>query len=513
MVVAILSIHGVVAESFSNSTQTGYQLIVAATKGGKLQVTLNTVFYLSRPVENIPYDYYLEFASTEQRDREYRSHSMQYELRRVTSRALTTAAAVGPAPVPAVLLAQAAAEQFDYRASIQPLINQPIARWEPGRPTKYGRMVAFAIPVCLGDYVETFRVVGTTPDFFDKLRYGGGEGRAYRFASGRNFRTYSREHGYFEAVIGSVVARRLGLKVGDTFSPSHGASEADGGESHHHEFTVVGVLAPSGTPNDRAVFVNIEGFYLLDDHAKPLGEGDAFARPKRVSAASGRAHEEAEHHHGAHGHDHEKARPLPIEQREVTAVLVRATSGPVTLGLQNKIDEEDNAQAVLPILEIYRLFEVFVNPIEQLLLALTVMICIVSGISILVSIYNSMSERKREIAIMRALGAERTTIMAIILLESVMLALGGGLLGWLAGHTLNAVASGMVERMTGVQIGFWTFAPGIALLEFPWGGHNVVWKVSTEAIIIPGLIGLAVVVGIFPAWTAYQTDVARSLAD
>ncbi len=511
MVVAILAIHGVVAESFSNSTQTGYQLIVAATKGGKLQVTLNTVFYLSSPVENIPYDYYLEFVSSEQRDREF-DNSLQQEMHQFTWDSLRAAGRLSGWPLGWDEAEKIAAPTADYRELIRPLINQPIDLWRPGRETKYGRLVKFAIPVCLGDYLGPYRVVGTTPDFFDKLRYGSGRGKPYRFSSGRNFRVHSREHGYFEAVVGAVAARRQSLKVGDTFSPAHGAAEEDGGDAHHDHFTVVGILAPTGTPNDRAVFINMEGFFLLEDHAKPLGEEELMP----AAAAGGESADEHGHHqdhHDGHDHGHREPQRLPIEQREVTAVLVRSIDGAVTMGLQNKIDEEDPAQAVLPILEIFRLFEIFVNPIKRLLVVLTVMICVVSGISILVSIYNSMSERRREIAIMRALGAERTTVMAIILLESMLLALGGGLLGWVGGHALNWLASGLVEQMTGVQIGFFSFAPGPRLLVFPWGGENMILRVSSEAIIIPGLMLLAVVVGIFPAWTAYQTDVARALSD
>ena len=91
-----------------------------------------------------------------------------------------------------------------------------------------------------------------------------------------------------------------------------------------------------------------------------------------------------------------------------------------------------------PIREINSLFELFVGPMQMLLLALTVLIVVVAGIGILVSIYNSMSERRREIAVMRALGAGRETVMLIVLLESILLSLAGGLLGWVLGHLLIA---------------------------------------------------------------------------
>ena len=547
MVVCILSIHGIVAESFSNSTQTGYQLIVGATKGGKLQITLNTVFYLSSPVENIPFDYYLEFVSSEERDRQFQ-HSFQHAIHELSWEAIALAGS-SSGDLTAIGAASAlVGATADYRPCIQPLINQPIAERAPGKKTRYGEMCDFAIPVCLGDYLGPYRVIGTTPDFFEKLKYGKGGGKSYQFVKGRNFQEHSKEHGYFEAVIGAIAAKQLKLNVGDHFSPAHGASEEEGGDAHHHEFTIVGKLAPTGTPNDRAVFINMEGFFLLDDHAKPLGvqAGTMFAEDPEPDSEDHR-HDEHEHKHqdscenapqdehqdhsghaphdghedhsghshGSHSHDshaHEPQR-LPVEQREVTAVLVRAIQPSVALGLHNQIDEQDDAQAVLPMLEIFRLFMVFVNPIKQLLVVLTVMICVVSGISILVSIYNSMSDRRREIAIMRALGAERATVMTIILLESVLLALGGGIFGWLCGHGLNALASGFVEQMTGVAIGFLSFAPGPELLQFTVAGKEISLSVSTELLIIPGLMTLAVIVGLLPAWTAYQTDVARSLSE
>src|SRR5690606_29374142 len=124
---------------------------------------------------------------------------------------------------------------------------------------KYAGYTDVAVPVCLGDSYSTedgqrFRCVGTTPDMFDKLSYGAeddGTEKRYQFAAGRNF----KHENFFEAVLGSVAANRTGLKVGDRFRPTHGFSE-DG--EKHDEFEVVGILAPTGTANDRAMFVNME---------------------------------------------------------------------------------------------------------------------------------------------------------------------------------------------------------------------------------------------------------------
>jgi putative ABC transport system permease protein len=126
-------------------------------------------------------------------------------------------------------------------------------------------------------------------------------------------------------------------------------------------------------------------------------------------------------------------------------------------------------------------------------LVLTVLVVIVAGISILVSIYNSMTERSHDIAVMRALGASRKAVMAIILAESILLSLGGGLLGVLLGHGMVAAASPYVVERTGIALG---------LFEFDW----------QELVLIPGLVALASLVGFLPALAAYRTDVAKALA-
>jgi putative ABC transport system permease protein len=468
LVVAVLVIHATINDSFLNNSSLGYNVLVGA-KGGRLELVLNSVYYLARPVENIPYTFYQEFTDG-----------------------------------------------------------------------KYKPYVGKAIPLCLGDMYQDFRVVGTTPAFFNELDYGG---RKYKFAEGQNFEADD----YFGAVIGATVARNTGLQVGDPFNPTHGL----GPDAHVHDpFTVRGILAPTGTPNDRALFINMEGFYLMPEHAKPVaanaqpaaqpethpdhdpdhehadekhehaGEKHQHADDKHADVPQDAAgvhhdaraaehgkekehgeHAHDEHEHGEHGHhDHEHAHgPLPIEQREVTSILVLTASAPglppelVAPQLINAINEGSMAQAVTPIREMTNLFDLFVNPLRTVLLSLTVMIVIVSGIGILVSIYNSMAERQHEIAVMRALGAGRQTVMALVLLESILLSLAGGLAGWLVGHGLIALLSPWIAAQTGVALGFFQF-------------------VGYELVIIPGLIALAAVVGYLPALAAYRTDVAKALS-
>lgn len=436
LVVTVLVAYSVVDRFFRHSAQ-GYDMIIGATKGGRLQLVLNTVYHLSQPVENLPYEYYKEFLNDEH-----------------------------------------------HRG-------------------RFSSSVDVAVPLCLGDSYEQFRVVGTTPAMFEVWE----PYQKYEFAQGRNF---EHEH-FFEGVIGSIVAHSTGLKVGDTFQPTHGIESEDG---HKHDaFTVVGILKPTGTPNDRAIFINMEGFYLLRGHAKeevapglvPDGseadhdtdhEHEHHEPATRAGTTDAHRHDE----HGDHDHDHganeaehhHSHTPLPESQREVTAILVRTTGPIVAMELRRAINKGNEAQAVLPGVEINQLLESIVGNLRLLLLALAVLTVIVAGIGIMVSIYNSMSDRRRDIAVMRALGARRATVLNVILLESTLLSLGGGLGGWLLGHALIAAASPWVLAYTG----------------FAMGAVSFTWQ---ELVLLPALIVLATLVGYLPALDGYRTDVAKAL--
>ena len=217
------------------------------------------------------------------------------------------------------------------------------------------------------------------------------------------------------------------------------------------------------------------------------------------SRAQGKRAEEEEHEHELEREldrqlEHGEAKPLPEDQREVTSILVLCKNFG-EMRLMNDINKGKGriAQAVAPAREVTTLMDRIVGPIRIVLLVLTVLIIIVAGISILVSIYNSMSERSHDIAVMRALGASRGAVMAIVLVESILLSLGGGLLGMFLAHTMIGLISPYVEAQTGVSLGLFQFDP-------------------KEMMLIPALVVLASLVGFLPAVSAYRTDVAKALA-
>ena len=564
MVVAVLSIYGLVQNSFRSNSSFGYNIIVGA-RGGGTQLTMNSVYYLSRPVENIPYEYYLAFCDKETRQRELKN-SIAYQARESSADIAALA--------PNVTLAGGSFTDLFAQAVVEDAFElQQNQAMEIDRAGLYSRWTHVAVPLSLGDYYVdpkdpslAFRCVGTTPKFFTDIVLDVETEETLTFDQGRAFAECDPENGFFECVIGRTVARRTGLKLGDRIQATHGDPSNSSAHIHEQEYTIVGILDGSGTPNDRAVFLNLEGFFLMEDHAKPIGqdsvlqtttsadEDDVAAEiqddvtgsvaPADTEKTFRDPFDDDETFEGAmdsvkhlvpsensveatepESTDPTEAElelamdglntriPLPIEQREVSSILVRTlkkdTSGTLAMLLPNLINEGDlettlnwtpfrparsqkASQAVNPVAEVTRLFDVFVNPIRILLLFLTSMICVVSALSIIVGIYNSMNQRQGEIAVMRALGASRSKVMMIILCEAVLLAAVGGLIGWVSGHALNAALGPLIEARTGVEIGFFDFVPA-------------------EFLVIPVLVILAVIVGIYPARAAYKTDVAKSL--
>ncbi len=544
MVVAVLMIYGVVSAAFQSNSSLGYNLLLGA-RGGSLQLTLNSVFYLSRPIETIPYEYLLAFQGKERRSTELKN-SIAWRAMEQQQRTLHELVHRQNLPAGgglAALLGQAAAD-------MHPRLQQEFMDFDSRGV--FANRTDYAVPILMGDYYEiprpagsdglvgpadSFRVCATNTEFFSRLLLDIDTEEKFSCSAGRFFEHSDPECGFFGCVFGAVAARRSGLEPGSKIKITHGVPGEDAAHLHEQLFTVTGILAPTGTPHDRVVFVNMEGFYLIADHIKPVHDDSVLSANRGARpVTSGGLREIRE--------DELNRTPLPVEQRELTSILLSTTRddefGALTGYLKPLLEGGDlertlgwssfrpktaqtSVQAVNPIQEIAGLFAFYVDPARWLLLGLTILICVVSGLSILVGIYNSMSQRHHEIAVMRALGASRPRVMLIILGEAVLLAVAGGLMGWIAGHLLCWGMSPLLEAQTGMQTGFWLLAPGglpLGSLLGPLGGMfgNSQWaanllqfRVSPELLLIPGLVLLAIVVGIYPAVSAYRTDVARSL--
>ena len=409
LVVATLVTGGIVKQAFESGSGLGYNMIVGA-KGSPLQLVLNSVYLISKPIENISWDFYQQFL--------------------------------------------------------------PAAERPDGVDGTFAASTKTVVPICMGDYFRGFRVIGTNTAYFDRLTVG--DGRPFAFAAGRNFRNDE----FFGGVLGATVAAKLGLKPGDPFAPTHGADDG----KVHDPFMVTGILARTDTPVDRGVFVNMEGFYLQDGHAKPVEGAESDERKEEPPSEGGNT-----------------PTPLPFAQREVTALLLDTASLPglppelTAMGLRTAINEGRDGQAALPIAEIRQLLDLFVRPLELLLLLITALVVLVSAIGILVSMVGSSLERSRDVAIMRALGARRSHVLAVVLIEAVLLAVGGGLAGWLLGHLLVGAIAPLITTNAGVSASIFSAAPGAELL------------------LVPFLVVLAILAALLPALAAYRTDVAKWL--
>ena len=343
--------------------------------------------------------------------------------------------------------------------------------------------VKTAIPIAIADRVEGMQVIATTPSFFTELRYLDTEHYSFR-TGGRNMGA----DGDFEAVLGYTAAQKTGLKVGDRFKASNSVHVPSAHFPEPDMFTVVGILNPTGTPNDQAIFIHMEGFFVMNNHT-PESATERVLNPRR-------------------GDQRISAILVLLQDKDVPPIIgeddrgmqvvhiapeLTTVGGDIfTMSLGNRLVAELDVQVASPTYEIDRLFRTIVGQIQIVLVIFAVMVIIVAAIGMMVSIYNSMNERRQEIAIMRALGASRGTVMLIILLESILLSLGGGVIGMVIGHGLIAAVAPIIAGAVMVVVNPWHFQ-------------------AAELILIPGLILLASIVGYLPAVVAYRTDVAQSL--
>ena len=303
------------------------------------------------------------------------------------------------------------------------------------------RMVKKTIPLALGDSYKGFRIVGTNPDYV--AHYGG------KPAAGRLWEKP------METVIGAEVAQRQGLGVGATFVGAHGIADA-GSEHGDAPFQVVGVLAPSGTVLDRLVLTGIESVWLVHDEHRGT---DA----------------------NADGQD-----------KEITALLIEYATPLAAAMMPRYINQNSAMQAASPAYETARLFSVIGVGVD-VLRGFALVLILSAGLSLFIALYNALAERRYDLALMRTLGAGPAKLMALMLLEGVLLAGFGALLGLALGHGLTELLGHSLKAAQQVAVTGRTWVP-----EELW------------------LIGIALAVGIIasllPAWHAYRTDIAHTLA-
>ena len=335
-----------------------------------------------------------------------------------------------------------------------PIQNMPLKVYDL---LKNDKRVRLAIPYVFGDNYKNFRITGTVSELFSEFEYK--KGIRYKIDEGSFF---SND---FEAVIGKEVADKTGLKTGDTFSGSHGIESYEGASEHSEKkFKVTGILSRTFTPSDRMIFVSMNSVWELHNHENEITGNE----------------------------DHQI---IPDSMKTISAVLLKLKSPVFFDLLRRQINENKyegiNAQAVLPLFEIKQLFDIIGN-INSVILVIAYLVIFTAAVSILVSIYNSMNERMREIAIMRSLGAGRFLIMKIIIFEGMFLSAAGAILGSISGHIAVFLLEEKISELSGIKISGSVFS-------------------MFEVYLITGTVILGIIVSIIPGVKAYRTDVAKNL--
>jgi len=341
-----------------------------------------------------------------------------------------------------------------YHADVPPG-NVPLAAVEAlaRRP-----LVRQVIPLALGDSFRGFRIVGTEPAFV--AHYGAS------LAQGRGWTAP------MEAVLGSEVARASGLAVGASFAGAHGLAEG-GGDHAEVRYRVVGVLAPAGRVIDRLVLTGIDSVWEVHEHHR--GEADPG------------------HDASAAGQPPSAGAPTPPPHREVTLALVKYTSPVAAASLPRAINAETELQAASPAYESARLLTVF-GVGTDVVRGFALLLIGASAFGLFVALAQALDDRRYDLAIMRALGAPRRTIVGVLLIESVLLAATGLVVGLVLAHGLAA------------SVGVWL--PAAA----PLAAGARVWQSEEWAVVALALLA-GIIAALVPAWRAYRLDAAATLAE
>jgi len=362
-------------------------------------------------------------------------------------------------------------------------------------------LISTAVPLSLGDSYRGYRIVGTTHAFLSLYNVGLEEGQLWE----RNF----------EVTIGNKVARNLKLQIGDTFKSSHGFEEdIDAGHVDHLSFKVVGILEASGTVADQLILTTNQSYWLVHGEQVQHETADTALISSEVETqdADHKAHghsEVVEHEHAdqedGHGEHHHTEIPddsglVPHDLLEedpaldITSLLLKFKARNFqALNMQRNINDNTDMQAATPAIEINRLYNLMGTG-ERILRMLAWAITIVSGLSVFISLFSSLRDRRYELALMRVMGAGRGKLFTLIVLEGLLLAGIGCMFGILLSHVAMEVLGGAMEESYGYRFTGWRF-----LREEGW--------------IIAGALVIGFIAAVIPAVQASRTDIAETLTE
>jgi putative ABC transport system permease protein len=339
--------------------------------------------------------------------------------------------------------------------------------YDQAKVLMHSPMVKEAVPLAFGDNYKGYRIVGTEPVFFSHYKA--------KIAQGAIF---TKD---FDVVVGSDVAQKMNLKIGDKFFGSHG--DAAEGEVHEsHAYVVTGITAPSGKVMDNLIICNIPSVWEMHEgHAHEAGAGAAEAH--------GHHEDEEAHEHEAHEEDTATA-----EGREITAALITFKGPRGIIMFPNLVAMNSKMQVASPAIEINRLFSLFGIGLQALqYLAFGIMF--ISGVSIFIALYNTLKERKYEFALLRVNGASRLQLLMLVLIESLLLCVTGFVFGTVVGRIGLVLLSGSSES---------EFKMSFNPYEFVWPKEGYLFALT---------IFVGILAAVIPAVKAYSLNISKTLAN
>ncbi|OZG75497.1 peptide ABC transporter permease [Hahella sp. CCB-MM4] len=330
--------------------------------------------------------------------------------------------------------------------------------WSSYQDIAQSPQVAWTIPLSLGDSHRGYRVLGTNQDFFRYFHYG--KKQALLFDTGKPF------EGVYEAVLGAEVAEKLGYKVGDQIVIAHGGGKVSFAMHDDKPFSVVGILKPTGTPVDRTVHVGLKGIEAIHIGWKETGRSTVSA---------------------------DEAMEYDLQPKLITAALVGLKSKIGVFTMQRQVNEyrKEPLLAILPGVALQELWGLM-GTAEYALLAVSGFVVVTGLLGMLTVIWSGLNERRREMAILRSVGARPYQIMGLLMVESGLLVSLGAGLGVVLLLLVLLVARPLILSVTGIQIG----------LDF----------LTLEDLYILLVIFLAgCLMGLVPAAKAYRLSVADGM--
>lgn len=333
--------------------------------------------------------------------------------------------------------------------------------WQSYQAIAADPAVAWSVPLALGDAHRGFPVLGTTPAYFEHFRYA--DRQPLRFSDGRPF------NALFDAVIGAEVAAKLGYRLGQRITLSHGSGTLPGLEHGDKPFTIVGILAPTGTPVDRRVHVGlgaIEAIHLDWQGGMPI---PGVSIPPEVVSK------------------------FDLQPKTVTAFLLGLHQRSLVFRLQRKIADYrgEPLLAVMPGVALDQLWQT-VGIVEKTLLGISWLVFAVGVAGLAAVMLASLNERRRELAVLRSVGAGPHHILFLLLCECLLVTLLGVLLSLLS-----------------VSLAAWLGGPWLAA---QLGLSSLPLAVSPgEVSLLASIFVAALLVSLWPAWRAYRLSLADGL--